>query len=113
MKRVQKIWQELSTQKVDLSRLDDFESFAKNVERQFNKEARGATELAREAQRMRKLLGSIYADANTAQKLFSKAEAQAKELGVDLPTNIIELNEMMGAIMVSTERDAERLNDWK
>lgn len=113
MKRVQKIWQELSTQKVDLSRLDDFESFAKNVERQFNKEARGATELAREAQRMRKLLGSIYADANTAQKLFSKVEAQAKELGVDLPANIIELNEMMGAIMVSTERDAERLNDFK
>ncbi len=113
MNRVEKIWQELSSQKLELSRLDDFESFAKNVERQFNKEATGATELAREAQRMKSLLGSIYADANTAQKLFNKIETEAKELGVDLPSNIIDLNEMMGAIMVSTERDAERLNDFK
>jgi hypothetical protein len=45
--------------------------------------------------------------------LFRKIETEAKELGVDLPTNIVELNEMMGAIMVSTERDAERLNDFK
>lgn len=113
MKQVEKVWQELSSQKLELSRLDDFESFAKNVERQFNKEARGATELAREAHRMKNLLGSIYADANTAQKLFNKIETEAKELGVDLPTNIIDLNEMMGAIMVSTQRDSERLQDFK
>ena len=113
MHQVEKVWQELSSQKLELSRLDDFESFAKNVERQFNKEARGATELAREAHRMKNLLGSIYADANTAQKLFNKIETEAKELGVDLPTNIIDLNEMMGAIMVSTQRDSERLQDFK
>ena len=113
MKRVEKIWQELSAHSVELNRLNDFESFAKNVEQVFNKEARGATELAREALRMKKVLGRIYQDANTAQKLFRKIETEAKELGVDLPTNIVELNEMMGAIMVSTERDAERLNDFK
>ena len=113
MQRVEKIWQELSAHNVELSRLTDFETFAKNVERMFNKEARGATELAREAQRMKNVLGGIYSDANTAQKLFNKLEAEAKELGVDIPTNIVELNEMMGAIMVSTERDAERLNDFK
>ena len=113
MQRVEKIWQELSAHNVELSRLTDFETFAKNVERMFNKEARGATELAREAQRMKNVLGGIYSDANTAQKLFRKIETEAKELGVDLPTNIVELNEMMGAIMVSTERDSERLNDFK